>query len=464
MLGLRYDHLVSELVESSAVALRALLSSRQVSPTEVATAFLSRIDRLNPQIGAFCRVDAERAITSAQRLELDAERYPQGVLWGMPIGDKDLSQRRGVPTGYGSRSGGALATQDSADTRALDAAGAVSLGRTTSSEFGLYGYTSPAVGPIARNPADLALGAGGSSGGAAAAVAAKLLPFAPGSDGGGSIRIPAASVGVVGFKPSREFLGVDRGAGSTTGVVTGAIARSMADAALLLDAFTGHQPSTLFRDALHVEPSVTRVGVTLGSPWHAEYDIPDNPVAAEAVQLAQRQLEAVLNSEVSDELSFPNAAYKRIFKTAWQRAAAAIDARFDREVMESVTQQQIDAGLRLTSTEVEENRRELRDFGDDLARGFAEFDVVVTPSLGLLTHSPTGWSDDADLNFDQQVLMAPYSSWVNVAGLPAVTLPTRISTSSGSGAKIPVSIQLIGRRGEDARLASLAALLEPLIS
>lgn len=462
-LSLRYDREVNEVVGYSALVLREMLVRGDLSSTEVVTAFLERIDGLNPQIGAFCRVDAERALETAREHDRDRTRQMDALLWSLPIGDKDLSEREGIPTGHGSRAGGEIATESSPEVRALDAAGAISLGRTTASEFGLYGYTSPAAGPIVRNPLDLTLGAGGSSGGAAAAVASNMLPFAPGSDGGGSIRIPAASVGIVGVKPSREFLSIDRGAAATTGLVSGALARSVADAALLLDAMTVDAHPRIFSNALNTPAKVLRVGFTDQSPWHAEYQISLNESANEAVHLAVTALGELCDCEVSDDVRFPNMSYTQLFKTAWQRAAASVDPHFDLALMEPVTRQQILAGRALSADEIQRNRDGLRTYGDELAELLERFDVVVTPTLGKQLHSSEGWSDDADENFDQQVRMSPYSSWVNVAGLPAITLPTRVSVTSAGGSPIPVSIQLIGRRGQDLSLIAMAAQLEPCI-
>jgi amidase len=193
---------MTELHEYTAVELHQLLQRAEVSPVEATRHFLERIERLDPELGAFATVTPEAALERARFVEREVPKA--APLWGMPLGDKDLHPRAGVRTGFGSRAWAGHVPAESDDlVLALDAAGGVSLGKTATPEYGLPSYTEPLAGRPARNPWNLALGAGGSSGGAAAAVASGMLPFAPGSDGGGSVRIPAASCGLVGVKPSR---------------------------------------------------------------------------------------------------------------------------------------------------------------------------------------------------------------------------------------------------------------------
>ena len=226
---------MTELHEYTALELHQLLQRRQVSPVELAQHFLDRIARLDGEIGAFATVTPEAAIARARHVE---EHVPTAApLWGMPLADKDLHRRAGVPARFGSRAFTDFVPDDSDElVLAVDAAGAVSLGKSATPEFGLPSYTEGLAGPPTRNPWDPSLGAGGSSGGAAAAVASGMLPFAPGSDGGGSIRIPAAACGLVGVKPSRGRVPAGSGLASLAGLgVAGPIARNVADAALLLD-------------------------------------------------------------------------------------------------------------------------------------------------------------------------------------------------------------------------------------
>ncbi|MDO9397661.1 MAG: amidase, partial [Herbiconiux sp.] len=194
-----------EIHDLSALEQYRLLQRRELSVRGLVDHYLERIERLNPSLGAFYTVTPEAARARADVLDASDDRT--GALWGLPFGDKDLVRRAGVRTTFGSRLFEGFVPAESDELAAqLDSGGAVSLGKTATPEFGLASYTESLVAPPARNPYDLALGPGGSSGGAAVAVAAGLLPFAPGSDGGGSIRIPAAACGLVGLKPSRGLV------------------------------------------------------------------------------------------------------------------------------------------------------------------------------------------------------------------------------------------------------------------
>ena len=168
-----------ELHEHTALELHQALQRREVSPVELAAHYLERIERLNPQVGAFVTVTPEAALVRAAYVEREVPMARP--LWGMPVADKDLLRREGVPSRFGSRAFTDFIPDDSDElVRDIDAAGAVSLGKSATPEFGLPSYTEGLAGPPTRNPWNLALGAGGSSGGAAAAVAAGMLPFAPG--------------------------------------------------------------------------------------------------------------------------------------------------------------------------------------------------------------------------------------------------------------------------------------------
>ncbi|PPF09341.1 amidase, partial [Rathayibacter sp. AY1A5] len=192
------------------------LQRGEVTPLELADHYLARIERWNGELGAFATVTADRARERASSLGTGPGTAP---LWGLPSGDKDLWRRAGVRTASGSRlREHHVPTASDEIVEVLDAAGAVSLGKTAAPEFGMPSYTETLIGPPAVTPWDTRLGAGGSSGGAAVAVAAGLLPFAPASDGGGSIRIPAAACGLVGLKPSRGRVAALSGIGGVGGL------------------------------------------------------------------------------------------------------------------------------------------------------------------------------------------------------------------------------------------------------
>lgn len=463
---------MADLHELTALEQWEELHRGRLSPREVVDHYLGRIERLNPQLGALTVVEPERARAAADRL---ADTVPTSApLWGLPFADKELVPRAGQRTTFGSRLF-ADHVPDASDTLVehLDAAGAISLGATAAPEFGLPSYTESLVSPPARNPFDLDRGAGGSSGGAASAVAAGLLPFAPGSDGGGSIRIPAAACGLVGLKPSRGRIpagsGLDRLAGL---VVPGPLARTVADAALLLDALVTAAPwpfATLARSP-HEGPFLGhairgegryQLGVLTDSPWEGYCDLPVDPLATTALSTAIDTFSALGHG--MDEVTLGDEQdYPEHFRTVWMASAAGIPARTEAELdlLEPLTAWLVRRGRELSAETLAQALAWLSGFERRIIARLAHVDAVLTPALAM-TPRPLGWYDAADpeRNFRQQVQYTPWTSFVNVAGLPALTLPVELVRSE-SGTMVPMGVQLIGRPGGEATLLALGAQWE----
>jgi amidase len=439
----------------------------EITPTELDTHYLERIERLNPELGAFTTVTPDAALERAAHL---ADRAPRSAaLWGIPIGDKDLTRRAGVRTTFGSRLFENFVPEASDEiVDVLDAAGAISLGKTNAPEFGMPSYTESLVAPPARNPWNPELGAGGSSGGAAVAVSAGLLPVAPGSDGGGSIRIPAAATGLVGLKPGRGVVPSGSGLTSLAGLVTtGPLARGVADAAMLLDAMIAGSPYPYSlrspgRDGGPLLGAATRgegrfqLAVMTTSPWDDAYDIRIDPEAHAALRLALDEFSA-LGHGIEEIALEPDAGYAPAFRTVWQAGAAGIPAEgAELDLLEPLTRWLVERGRELSARSLADALVALTAYERSVIRQFRGYDAVLTPSLAL-TPRPIGWysSDDPELNFAQQCQYTPFTSFANVTGLPALTLPVA-STDEG----IPMGVQLIGRPGGEATLLSLGAQLE----
>ena len=437
----------------------------EVSPTELATHYLDRIDRLDADLGAFATVTRDAALTRARHVE---QHVPKAApLWGLPVGDKDLARRAGVRTMFGSR----LFAENVPDVsdeivEVVDAAGAVSLGKTNAPEFGLPSYTESLVAPPARTPWDTSLGAGGSSGGAAVAVSAGLLPVAPGSDGGGSIRIPAAATGLVGLKPSRGRVPAGSGFLSLGGLVAfGPLARTVADAALLLDAIALPNPWSVgpptwdggaFLNAAVRGEGRFQIGVMTSSPWDDSYEITVSPEATAALDLAMTELDAIGHGVERFALEKQD-SYGPAFRTIWQAGAAGIPAEGEQlELLEPLTRWLVERGRALGARELVAALQQLAGFERSVIRQFASFDAVLTPSLAL-TPRPVGWysATDPERNFEQQVQYTPWTSFVNVSGLPAITLP--VAQTEGG---LPMGVQLVGRPGGEDVLLAIGAQLE----
>jgi amidase len=439
----------------------------EITPLELVDHYLERIARLNDELGAFTTVIPDAARERAGSL---AALVPKtAALWGLPLGDKDLVRRAGVRTTFGSRLFADFVPDQSDElVEVLDAAGAISLGKTNAPEFGMPSYTESLVAPPARNPWDLALGAGGSSGGAAVAVSAGLVPVAPGSDGGGSIRIPAAATGLVGMKPGRGVVPSGSGLGTLAGLVTtGPLARSVADAAMLLDAMIagsayrfsvrspGWNDGPLLGAATRGEGRF-QLGVMTTSPWDDAYEITVSAEARAALDFAVGELSAAGHG-IEEFALEPDDSYAPAFRTVWQAGASDLPAQGEQlELLEPLTRWLVESGRRLGARELVTALATLTTFERSIIRQFASFDAVVTPALAL-TPRPIGWYSDNDpeLNFAQQVQYTPFTSFANVTGLPAITLPV-YQTEGG----IPMGVQLVGRPGGEATLLSIGAQLE----
>lgn len=443
----------------------------EVVSTELVSHHLARIARLDERLGAFSRVDGARAEEVAARI--DAAGQGTAPLSGVPIAEKELARRAGTVSGASRLFAGTVVESSDDVVRATDDSGAVVLGATTAPEFGLTGFTEPAGRPPARNPWDPATGAGGSSGGAAAAVAAGFAPFAVGSDGGGSIRIPAAWCGVVGVKPSRGRVPAQGGQGSFAGLVTaGPIARTVADAAMLLDALVrpagravsagyatipGDDDGAFLGDAVRGEGRFS-VAVLEGSVWDDALDIRVGTGEAAAVTRAALALDAMGHGV--ETVRLPGEDYPALFRVLWQAGAAPIPARTAAELalLEPYTREIVERGRALPAEQVVTAVLAAAAFERRAIATFAPFDAVLTPTTALPPR-PIGWytagGDGADQVFDRQVQAAPFTSFVNVSGLPAITVPVGAADDGR-----PEGVQLIGRPGGERALFALGRQLE----
>lgn len=460
---------MAQLHELTALELHDALQAGTTSPSEVVGAYLERIEGEGGRLGAFATITAERARERASFVERSVPRSRR--LWGMPLADKDLVCRAGVLTQFGSRACAGFVPEASDDLALdVDQAGAVSLGKTATPEFGMSSYTETRIAEPARNPWDPRLGAGGSSGGAAAAVAAGLLPLAPGSDGGGSIRIPAASCGLVGVKPSRGRVPGGSGQAGLGGLaVAGAIARTVADAALLLDAMVAPDGRPARREWALASPGVEgpylpyalaaegrfRIGISTDTPWKSAMEIELGAEQRGAWEQAAGLLEGLGHGiEIVADVDEPD--YPTMFTRLWQGTAATLPVDGDAlRLLELLTAWLVAQGRAMSARTLAETLEWCAGYERRTIARYASFDAVLTPALASLPPMVGAWSSDPVENFAQQVRFTPYTSPVNVAGLPAITVP--VSSTDGG---LPVGVQLIGRPGGEAELFSLAAQLE----
>lgn len=420
--------------------------------------FISRIEQLNPELSALVHLDIDAARNSVERLQRLVDSGTAGPLAGLLTADKDLVRRQGMPTGYGTAAREAEHHLDESDPMAkwVDQVGAHSVGKTATSEFGLAGYTEPDHLPPARNPHNTDHQSGGSSGGAAVAVASGMLPFAPGSDGGGSIRIPALSCGITGWKPSRGLIPAGHGLDSPGGLpVAGLLTKSADDMSFIAGELISGPWTWSTRAPETALPAPIRVGMTTTSPWPLEWGIEPGDEARIAYQDAARALEAE-GAEVVELSWEPDRDYHEYFLTLWAVGAAAIEIAPEKESeLTTLTRYLRAVGAETSGVDYNKALRSLAQFEKDTISQFAAVDVVLTPGISTPAPPVGHYSEDPETNFRQQVEFTPWTSFVNVAGLPAVALPTRMSAAG-----LPLGAQLIGRPGSDRDLIALAAKIE----
>ncbi|WP_327659463.1 MULTISPECIES: amidase [unclassified Streptomyces] len=422
------------------------IGERQVSPVELADSVLSRIAQVEPDLGAYVTVTAERAREAARDAERDlsAGRY-RGALHGVPMGLKDLIDVAGVATTASSRvRAGHRAQADSAVAARLAKAGAVLLGKTHTHEFA-YGLTTPQT----SNAWNTGRVAGGSSGGSAVAVASGMATYALGTDTGGSIRVPAALNGVVGLKPTYGLV-PRRGVTSLSWSLdhVGPIARTVEDAALVLGALVGHDPddpaslsapSTDYRPG----PDASLAGLRVGVPRTYYFDHVQPEVEAE-VRRAIEQLEELGARLV--EIDIPMARY--VQATQWGLMVPEATAyhegtlRTVPELYQADVRTLLEAGELMPAGDYLRAQRSRALMREEWARVLRQVDVVAAPAVpataveasqGTLT-----WADGTvEAVSDAYVRL---SSPANITGIPSLSVPVGHDTAG-----LPIGMQLLGR-------------------
>lgn len=467
----------------SAVEQADAIRRGDLDPVELVDHTLRRIERLDPLVAAFVTVTAERAMDAAhaaRKLLADAEdpaRLPP--LLGVPTAIKDLTATAGVRTTYGSAVyADHVPDVDDDSVRFLALAGAISVGKTAVPEFGLPCYTEPAGRPPTVTPWDLDLLAGGSSGGAGAAVAAGMVAFAQGTDGGGSIRIPASACGLVGLKTSRGLVSRGPLGGDPLGLaVSGPLARSVLDAAAMLDALAVPVPgepfprpavslggAACFADVVRrADPGRLRIG---------RYSRPvvDGATVHPACLTAWEQASALLSGlghDVEDAdfgaVLGPEAAagFVGVFDTVWSVLAYGDPVPPGAEdLLTPLTRWWRARGARVSGPEFMAAASSAQVAARSVVAAHARYDVVLTPTLALPPR-PVGWfTDGGDPAVDvaRQQVFTPFTALYNITGQPALTLPLGW-TDGSDGPVLPVGVQLVAAPGADALLLELGATL-----
>jgi amidase len=451
----------------SAVEWADAIRLREVSPSEVTELYLARIDRLDPQLNAFCLRADDDARAAARRatdavMSTPAEELPP--FHGVPIPIKDLYNVAGWPTSHGSQASSPepVGTDDLSVAR-LRAAGFVLLGKTNTPELGSISYTENERFGATRNPWDVSRTPGGSSGGAGAAVAAGLAPIGHASDGGGSIRIPASCTGLVGLKASRNRIPAEVNGGegfSTNGVLT----RTVADTAAVLDIlgrpdplgwYNVTPPEFPFAELARRDVGRLRIGIT-STP---AIPMPIDPEVLAAHAAAAELLVQLGHEVVPVELSLPDVdTFIGAFTAVWNTSSAGLPLDPDR--LEPLNRALRDQALELDSIAYVESVYATQLLGRPLIEPFgSQFDVLLTPTLSCLPPEVGAVWNGTDIDPVMALLncfpMAVFTSVWNVTGLPAISLPLGQSETG-----LPIGMQFVGGPGREALLLQLATQLE----
>lgn len=456
---------VSDLHELDATDQAELLQKGEVSSVELVRHHLDRIDRFADGLGAFITVTADQALRRAVAADAALADGRAPTFAGVPTAFKDLTMTAGVRTTMGSVAmGDNVPTVDAHLVSLVQRAGFISLGKTNTPEFGLSSYTdNDLIGP-ARTPWDPARNAGGSSGGAAAAVAARLVPLAQGSDGGGSIRIPSSTCGVFGFKPSRGRVSVGPSGSDWSGLaVDGPLSRSVRDAAALLDVMAHPMPGDLrplpdpaVPFAEHVGREPGRLRIARWSATHLD-GIAPGPEAVEAWEQASRLLESLGHEVVDIANPFPQALEPQ-FNVIWSSgiAGAPIPPAAD-PLLRANTRYWRDRGAQATAVELARAMQFLEATTRDVVTSLLPYDAMLTPTLALPAQ-PVEWfneSGDPAEDHHRELLYTPYTALYNMSGQPAASLPLHW-TDDG----LPIGVMLATHPGQDGLLFSLCAQVE----
>ncbi len=462
------QHDVVALLTRPALELAAMVRAGQITARELVEAALAQIEA-HGDLNAFTYVDAEGALAAADSIQPGDARPFAGV----PTAIKELNAAAGQPLTMGSELFGDFRpARDAYAVRRLREAGFVLVGRTSSPEFGIVPVTEPRRFGPTRNPWNRERTPGGSSGGAAAAVAAGILPVAQGSDGGGSLRIPAASCGLVGLKPSRGRVSRGPELGDDFLSSDGVLTRTVADTAHLLDVMHGYEvgdatwappPAEPFATTAARPPRKLRIALTTESPLATPVD----PECAQAARDAAALL-ASLGHEV-EEVTPPNWQVPELqpqFMVLWAggivtgvRWGASVSGRApSAELVEPLTWAFYELGTTMSAGDYASARVELEAYSRTLVGFFSTYDALLTPTLGERP-VPIGTIDTCSDNpwgaFQRAAFFTPFTPIWNVTGQPAISLPLAQGQDG-----LPLAVQVVGPPLGEGMLLSLAAQVE----
>jgi amidase len=456
-----------DLCFTPASELVRLYRARKVSPLEVVQAVLARIDAVNPLVNACVTVPREGVLAGARRATAALRRRAAlPPLHGVPVSIKDLTATQGIRTTWGSKIfEHHVPAEDALVVARLKAAGAIVLGKTNTPEFGAGGNTFNAVFGATRNPWNPALTCGGSSGGAAVALATGMGPLAQGSDTGGSLRVPAAFCGVVGFRTTPGLVPIyPRELAWDSLSVSGPMARTVADTALMLSVMAGpddRAPLSYDVDTRAFPAAVRRPSVR---GWRVAWTpdlgglMPVDPEVARVAAGATRVFRSLGARVTTASPSFAELGEIVLGTRGLSMAALHADRLAEwRHVMQEGLVWNIEQGMRLTARDIGRAEK-LRSALWERVRRFMEgYELLVLPTVAV---RPFPVEQPYPTEIDGKAL-ADYTRWffltyaITVTGLPAISIPAGFTRDG-----LPVGIQIVGRRRREAAVLAAAAAFE----
>ena len=459
-----------ELAFKSAIELTRLIGSKEVSCVELTELFFRRISEFNPKLNAYLELCAEKAMAEAHSAQEAVQGGEQlGPLHGIPISVKDLEMTSGVPTTLGSAIfRGRTPDMDSVVVERVKSAGAIILGKTNTPEFGLSGTTENKLGDACRNPWDISRTPGGSSGGAAAALASGLCTLATGSDGGGSIRIPASFSGVFGIKPSQGRVPRYGGYGYPAAnhfSQSGPLSRTVADTALLLQVLAG--PDARDPVSMREAPPDFSTDLDKGvSGWKIAWspDLGYAGVDPEVIRVSEKA--ARVFEELGASVDSPNLTIDDPFQAFWDVFATASYTSYGHLLEEHRDDftyyglRAFDHGEEVTGADlsrallrVNQLRRQLENFFDD-------YDLLLTPTMAVpafpIDQRP---SVIGGKEVDPFWGYLPFTFPINMTGQTAASIPCGFSEDPSS-AGMPIGLHVVGPRGSEAKVLQACAAFE----
>ncbi|MEX0961142.1 MAG: amidase [Burkholderiales bacterium] len=451
-----------DVLSMPAAELVGLYRSKRVSPVEVTRAALERIARLNPIYNAFVLVDEERALKDARASEARWQRgEPAGLVDGVPATVKDLIVTEGWPTLRGSRTidPDQPWTEDGPPVARMKEQGAVFLGKTTTPEFGWKGVTDSPLTGVTVNPWDTRLTPGGSSGGAACAAALGMGTMHIATDGGGSIRIPAAFCGLFGFKPTFGFVPVHPHSPALTLWHQGPISRTVGDAALMMtviarpDVRDWYQAPALnldFRSELDAGVKGLRIGY---SPALGYADV--DPQVAELVEAGARVYESLgANVEELDlQLDDPISIMRPLWSVALALAIGPMNAQ-QRALLDPPLLEIAEEGFRLSAIEYRQLERAREAFSRRMCMLHRDYDLLLTPQLAV-TAFEAGHEVPPGSHRKRWWEWSPFTYPFNLSQQPCATVPCGFTPAG-----LPVGLQLVGNKFADQRVLQAARAFE----